>query len=497
MAGPRVLRGYATPTLHSLSLLALAARRRCSLSSRRDAAAAPALPAAAPRHRRGHRRIPLDRVVAVVGDVIITQSNLQRAHHRQDSQEGAAVPTDSAGFKRLRRSQSLNELVDEELLLQKAKELKIEVPDADINNTVDKQFKDDPQPLRDRGRVQAELAKAGYGTPEEYKRFLTDGIKRNEMISRTTKKLREDGKIVAGQRHRRRGAGGVRAQQGGAAEARAERHLAPDHHRAQAVARREGASRASKAESLLAEIKRGADFEQLAKRESADSGSRVNGGDLGWTRRGKMVPEFDRWLFGYYALSPGQLSPVVETPFGYHIIRVDRVNAGEVKSRHILITPKIDSADVAARAARGRQRRRAVACRRVVRLAREEASRLSRAARRRRCSRRSRARSCRTQYQQAFADKKAKDIVVFDIPGNANIPAKVVVAQIASVEEGGDLTLAEVKERFRSRLAEEGGVRRLLDGAAQADVRLRSPEDAIDLTPLPDLADALIATLAR
>jgi peptidyl-prolyl cis-trans isomerase SurA len=53
----------------------------------------------------------------------------------------------------------------------------------------------------------------------------------------------------------------------------------------------------------------------------------VNGGDLGWTRRGKMVPEFDRFLFGYYALQPGQLSPVVETAFGYHIIRVDRVNA--------------------------------------------------------------------------------------------------------------------------------------------------------------------------
>ena len=91
-----------------------------------------------------------------------------------------------------------------------------------------------------------------------------------------------------------------------------------------------------------------------------------------------------------------------------------------------------------------------------------------------------------TQYAQAFADKKANDIVVFDIPGNANIPVKVVAAQIASVEEGGELTLAEVKERFRSRLAEEGGVRRLLDGLRkQAYVSVRP--DAIDLTPLPDL----------
>src|SRR5207302_10547720 len=101
----------------------------------------------------------------------------------------------------------------------------------------------------------------------------------------------------------------------------------------------------AKAESLLVDIKKGADFELLAKRESMDPGSKETGGDLGWNRRSQMVREFDRWMF---ALAPGQLSPVIETQYGYHIIRLDRAQPQEVKARHILIKPKMDSADVAA-----------------------------------------------------------------------------------------------------------------------------------------------------
>jgi peptidyl-prolyl cis-trans isomerase SurA len=424
--------------------------------------------------------IPLDRVVAVVGNVIITQSNL-RERLVAKTQSGMPVPSDSAGL-RTASVATLNELVDEELILEKAKELKIEVPDADVNSTVDKQYKAVRSRFASEAEFKSELAKAGYGTPDEYKRFIADGIRRNEMITRATRKLREDGKLVPAnitdaevQESFDKSKGDLPKREPSVTWRQI--IIAPRPSK-------EAKERArAHAESLLAEIKRGAEFEALAKRESADSGSRVNGGDLGWSRRGKMVPEFDRYLFGYYALAPGQLSPVVETAFGYHIIRVDRINAGEVKSRHILITPTIDSADVARARLEGdsvaMQWRSGVAFDTLAKKhhdfrSGEETTLLTPFPRAR----------LPQQYQQAFEGKKPQDVVVFDVPGNANVPVKVVVAQINSVEAGGDMTLAEVKEQIRSSLSEAGGMRRYLDTLRKQTYVSVRPE-AIDLSPLP------------
>jgi peptidyl-prolyl cis-trans isomerase D len=73
------------------------------------------------------------------------------------------------------------------------------------------------------------------------------------------------------------------------------------------------------AEDLLAKAKGGADFAELATKFSEDDSSKVKGGDLGSFPKGQMVPEFDAVAF---TLQPGQISDVVKSQFGYHIIKV-------------------------------------------------------------------------------------------------------------------------------------------------------------------------------
>jgi peptidyl-prolyl cis-trans isomerase D len=85
----------------------------------------------------------------------------------------------------------------------------------------------------------------------------------------------------------------------------------------------------AKADDILKQLKNGANFAELAKKDSDDKGSAENGGDLSWVVRGQMVPEFDAAAF---ALKPMELSPVVTSSFGYHIIQVLEKEPAHVKS---------------------------------------------------------------------------------------------------------------------------------------------------------------------
>jgi peptidyl-prolyl cis-trans isomerase SurA len=386
-------------------------------------------------------------------------------------QPGFRPPQNEAEFQKIAED-VVNQLIDEELLVQKATALKVEVLDNDLSAGVDRQIRDVRARFSSDAEFRAELAKAGLGTPEEYRRMLMDQMRRGEMQRRLIDKMRQEGKIPP-----------VNISQAEVEEAfnrsRASLPRRPatvtfrqivvapkPSERARAMAR-------AKAESLLAEIKGGSEFERVARRESADSVSRERGGDLGWARRGQMVAEFERWMFG---LRPGDLSPVVETVHGFHIIRVDRVQPGEVKSRHILVRSKIDSGDVArARVeadSAARQWRAGVPFDTLARRYHDYAS--------------GEETSILTpipvdsglpaSYKQAFTGKKPNDIVVFQIAGVAGNP-KFVVAQLVTADEGGEYKLSDLRERVRQQLVEEGSIRRFLDSLrreAYVSVRLNA-----------------------
>ena len=83
-----------------------------------------------------------------------------------------------------------------------------------------------------------------------------------------------------------------------------------------------------RADEILKQVKSGADFAELAKKVSEDKGSATNGGDLDYFGRGRMVPEFEQAAF---SMQPGQISDLVKSQFGYHIIKVVDKKAGATR----------------------------------------------------------------------------------------------------------------------------------------------------------------------
>lgn len=451
--------------------------RKFATASFALALTAPLAPALAQAPSQAGGAVQLESIVAVVGDAVITRYELQEQVLSKIQQRAVPEPKTSADTLGI-EVDVLNDMIEEELLLQKAKDLKIEVTDADITPNVDRQIKQTRANFSSETEYRTALGRAGLGTPEDYRKYLMDQFRRQYLHERILRKLQEDGKIIpvnvtdaqiAMEFEKAKPFLGAKP----ATVTWRQIVIAP-----QAGAEAREAARV-KAESLLAEIRAGGDFERIAKRESMDLQTKDVGGDIGWMRRGDNVPEFDRWLFGspfQSGLQPGQVSNVFGTAYGYHIVRVDRIQVGEVKARQILIVPKMDSSDIA----RARSLADSVAtmlkngapfdtlARKYNDYAgKEETSLLNPWVRD----------SLPLSYQNAFASKQAGDIVTFQIAGSGQRPdiPKFVVAQLASVNEAGEYTLPEMKALVRAQLADRGGVRRYINqlrGQTYVSVRL-------------------------
>jgi peptidyl-prolyl cis-trans isomerase D len=115
-------------------------------------------------------------------------------------------------------------------------------------------------------------------------------------------------------------------------EVAAERYVSPERRRARHILVESGtddAAARARAEQLLARARAGEDFAALAARNSDDPGSKDQGGDLGWSTRESFVAAFADALFG---MDKGELRGPVKTQFGYHIIRLDEVEAAHQRS---------------------------------------------------------------------------------------------------------------------------------------------------------------------
>jgi peptidyl-prolyl cis-trans isomerase SurA len=300
------------------------------------------------------RRPPasVDRIVAVVGKQAIMQSQLDEQFFQLiGGLPPAVAPRTSADSAKIRR-QVLSDLVDDELLVQEAvRDTSIKVTDKEVIDAVAAAVKN----IRDRYTSELEfttqLHHAGFASLDEYRRFLAEQSRRDMQKDRLKQLLKDKGQLkpVAPSEQEMRAFFEEQQGQFGSRPATVTFQQVVVAPRPTDAAK----SRAlALADSILVELRKGADFAVAAKRFSADPGSRERGGDLGWARRGLFVPEFDRVAF---ALKIGVISEPVETPFGYHLNQVMRTQPGEIQVRHILIAAEVSSADVDSAAAHAQQ----------------------------------------------------------------------------------------------------------------------------------------------
>jgi len=302
------------------------------------AAAVAAAPAVA---QRTAGRLPVDRIVAVVGVRPILASQLEERLVFEQSQ-GLQLPPDSAARQAV-KAQLLRQMVDEELLVQQAeRDTAIKVTDQEVQDAVERNVQ------QVRGNYPSELefqnqVRLAFGSVDAWRRVLTENQRRSTLRQRLLEGLQQKGKLkpIAPSDAQMREYWEANRRQ------LPKRPAVVSFRQIVVAPQPDSAARARAmqlADSLLGELRRGADFASAARRFSSDTASAAQGGELGWFRRGQMVKPFE---IAAFSLRPGELSSVVETDYGYHIIPVERVQPAEIQARQILLAPAISDAQIA------------------------------------------------------------------------------------------------------------------------------------------------------
>ena len=282
----------------------------------------------------------VDRLVAVVGDSAIVQTQVQEEIQRMQL-GGAPVPNPGTADYEVLFEQILNRFIDRLLVLQAAaSDSLLQVSDEAINERVTEQITQLTTQFGGQIQLQEALSAEAL-TLTEYRDILS-----NEQRVRQIEQLFYQSRLREAQPVEVSEEDLLERFQ----EARGQLEQRPRLMTIRQVVVQPVATDAaidtarSLAEDLLARVRAGEDFAELAIQYSGDPGSAALGGDLGWFRRGRMVREFEETAFN---LLDGQISDVVESDFGFHIIKVERMRPGERNARHILIIPKKTEEDLA------------------------------------------------------------------------------------------------------------------------------------------------------
>lgn len=207
----------------------------------------------------------------------------------------------------------LNRMIQDELVYQKAEDKKLVPSDEEVN----KQYDEFKKSIGDNGEYIKKLKDAGIDEA-----FLKDQMKKDVAIQNYSAEYIANLKTSNDDLNKYYN---NKKEEFRKEEVKASHILiSTQDAEGKALSDKDKANKKKEAEDILAKIKAGEDFGDLAKKYSNDPGSAKNGGDLGFFAKGVMVAEFENTAF---SLEKGKVSDLVESEFGYHIIKVtDKVN---------------------------------------------------------------------------------------------------------------------------------------------------------------------------
>ncbi len=265
----------------------------------------------------------LDRIVAVVGNQIILQSELDMQVDLYTNQMGVTPRTEKEKIEL--KKQLLERMINDKLLLIAAqKDTTIEVTAKEVDEAVSGQLKKVKSEFTQE-EFETQLQAEGL-TESELKKKYREQIKNQMMIDRLVSSRLSKVSVSTGE---------VKDFY------QTYKDSIPDQPEAVKLShilleikpsQRTLDSLKSKAGRILNQAKKGKDFARLAASYSDDPTAK-EGGNLGFFRRGDMIPRFEEVAF---TLQPGEISDIVETEFGYHIIKLEEKKGDQVRARHIL-----------------------------------------------------------------------------------------------------------------------------------------------------------------
>ncbi len=271
-----------------------------------------------------------DKIVAKVGREIILRSDMEK---RMQQLSASGMSMDN-----ITQFDILNDMIEAKLIIQKAKEEEYEIDDQMIKEMAENQIKQVASQFPSELEFKKELKSAGLSVPElkeYYIEMMTEEQLKSQIIQYNIKSK-------------------VHITEGEVEEYYKENLVdipnRPEMFQVGMIVRFIKAGDDTK-DKVLVEINKirdklneGTDFAELAK-EYSDGPSAANGGNLGFFGKGMMVKPFEDAAF---ALMPGEISEVIETQFGYHIIKVLEKKGNEVNASHILKIVEANEDDVQA-----------------------------------------------------------------------------------------------------------------------------------------------------